>query len=117
MMTDFVSWVSSAMIVAGALFVVIGAIGILRMPDVFTRLHAASVLETAGAGLLLIGMMLTAGWSLVTLKLLFLLLLFFFTAPVATHALAQAALHEDVTPKLSEDRRAKDSQFTSGESG
>jgi multicomponent Na+:H+ antiporter subunit G len=61
-------------------------------------------------GLLLSGMILQAGLSLVTLKLLFVLALFFFTAPVVTHALAQAALHERVRPQLAEDRRRRNLQ-------
>ena len=48
---------------------------------------------------------LQAGFSLVTLKLVFILILFFFTGPVVTHALAQAALHEGTPPLLTEDRR------------
>ena len=99
---NVLSWV---LIVAGSAFVVIGAIGLVRMPDFYTRMHAASVTDTLGAGLLLGGLMLQAGLSLVTLKLLFLLALFFFTGPVVTHALAQAALHEGVEPVLHDDRR------------
>ena len=99
---------SYAMILAGSVFVVIGAIGLLRMPDLYTRMHAASVTDTLGAGLLLGGLMLQAGLSLVTLKLLFLLALIFLLGPVATHALAQAALHERVEPLLHEDRRGRD---------
>jgi multicomponent Na+:H+ antiporter subunit G len=49
-------------------------------------------------------MMLQAGWSLVTIKLLFVLAIFFFTLPVAAHALARAALHEGIKPELAEDR-------------
>jgi multicomponent Na+:H+ antiporter subunit G len=70
-------------------------------------MHAASVTDTLGAGLLLIGFMLQAGLSLVSLKLAFLLLLFFFVSPVATHAVANAALHYGIRPKLSEDRRRR----------
>ena len=77
------------------------------MPDLYTRMHAASVTDTLGAGLLIGGLMLQAGLTLVTLKLLFLLALFFFTGPVVTHALAQAALHEGVEPVLHEDRRRR----------
>ena len=99
---------SAVLIVAGSFFVVVGAIGLVRMPDVFTRMHATSVTETAGAGLLLIGLMLQAGFTLLTLKLLFVLLLFLLTAPVATHALAQAALQAGVEPILAEDRRDTD---------
>jgi multicomponent Na+:H+ antiporter subunit G len=100
---DALSW---ALILAGSAFVVIGALGLVRMPDLYTRMHAASVTDTLGAGLLLGGLMLQAGLSLVTLKLVFLIVLFFFTGPVVTHALAQAALHEGVVPLLHEDRRA-----------
>ena len=97
--------VSGILIVAGAFFVLVGAIGLVRMPDVFTRMHATSVTETAGAGLLLVGLMLQTGFTLLTLKLLFVLLLFLLTAPVATHALAQAALQAGVAPELEQDRR------------
>ena len=51
------------------------------MPDLYTRMHAASVTDTLGAGLLLLGFMLQAGLSLVLLKLVFLFLLFFFIGP------------------------------------
>jgi multicomponent Na+:H+ antiporter subunit G len=77
----------------------------MRLPDVYTRMHAASVIETLGAGALFAGLMLQAGFSQVTLKLLFILVLFFFTGPVITHALAQAALHAGLKPELDEDRR------------
>ena len=96
---------SGAMIMAGAFFILVGAIGIIRMPDVFTRMHAASVMETAGAGFLLIGLMIQAGPTLLALKLAFVLALFLLTAPVAAHALAQAALSAGPEPQLSEDRR------------
>lgn len=103
-LVDALSWV---LIVAGSFFVLVGAIGLVRMPDLYTRMHAASVTDTLGAGLLLIGFMLQAGLTLVTLKLLFLLLLLVFTGPMASHALAQAALHMGIEPILSEDRRGR----------
>jgi multicomponent Na+:H+ antiporter subunit G len=96
---------TSALIGAGAFFTVVGMIGLLRMPDFYTRMHSASITDTLGAGLLLLGMMLAAGLSLVSLKLLFILVLITFTGPVVTHALARAALHENVRPLLAEDRR------------
>ena len=49
---------SYVLIVSGAFFIVVGAVGLVRMPDLFTRMHAISVTETAGAGLLLVGLML-----------------------------------------------------------
>jgi multicomponent Na+:H+ antiporter subunit G len=99
---DLASW---ALILVGSFFIVAGAIGIMRLPDVYTRMHSASVIETLGAGFLFAGLMLQAGFSQVTLKLLFILLLFFFTGPAITHALAQAALAADLEPELDEDRR------------
>jgi len=101
---DAVSWL---LLAAGGGFLVVGAIGMLRMPDLFTRMHAASVIDTLGTGLVVAGLMLQAGASLVTLKLLFLLLLIFFTGPVVSHALAQAALHAGVVPRLHDDRRGR----------
>jgi multicomponent Na+:H+ antiporter subunit G len=98
---EIVSWV---LILGGSFFTIVGAIGLVRMPDVYTRMHAASVTDTLGAGLLLAGLMVQAGLGLVTLKLAFILILFFFMGPVATHALAQAALHAGIRPQLAEDR-------------
>lgn len=99
---DALSW---GFILAGSFFTIVGALGLLRMPEVFTRMHAASVTDTLGAGLLLIGMMLQAGPTLVAVKLVFILALFFFTGPVITHALAQAAMQAGIEPRLDEDRR------------
>src|SRR5688572_22434177 len=103
-MTLFVEIASWALILLGSFFTIVGALGLVRMPDVFTRMHAASVTDTLGVGFLILGMSLQAGLSLVTLKLLFLMLLFVFTVPVVTHALAQACLHEHVEPVLAHDR-------------
>jgi multicomponent Na+:H+ antiporter subunit G len=99
---EIASWI---LILLGSFFTVVGAFGLARLPDVFTRMHAASVTDTLGVGFLILGMILQVGFSLVTLKLLFLLALFFFTSPVVTHALAQACLHEGIRPLLAEDRR------------
>lgn len=98
------SW---ALILAGGFFTIVGAVGVIRMPDLYTRMHAASVTDTLGAGLLLLGFMLQAGLSLVLLKLVFLFLLIFFISPVATHAVANAALQYGIKPVLSEDRQGR----------
>jgi multicomponent Na+:H+ antiporter subunit G len=98
---------SGALIAAGCFFILVGALGLVRMPDVYTRAHGTSVIDTVGAGFLILGLMLQAGWSLVSLKLLFVLAISFFTLPVVAHALAQAALHENVAPRLAEDRRKR----------
>jgi multicomponent Na+:H+ antiporter subunit G len=102
-MTLLVETASWILILLGSAFTVVGALGLVRMPEVFTRMHAASVTDTLGVGLLILGMGLQAGLGLVTLKLFFLLLLFAFSAPVVTHALAQACLHEGIEPALADD--------------
>ena len=104
-MIDVASWV---LLIAGGIAMVISAVGINRMPDVYTRLHAASVADTLGAGLLIAGMILQAGVSLVTAKLLFILAILFFTGPVAGHALARAALAAGVRPHVTDPEEADD---------
>jgi multicomponent Na+:H+ antiporter subunit G len=94
---DILSWLC---IVAGGVFCVIGAFGLVRMPDFYTRVHAASITDTVGAGLLLLGMGLQAGLSLVTVKLLMIGLLLLFANPTATHALVKAALARGLAPLL-----------------
>jgi multicomponent Na+:H+ antiporter subunit G len=94
---EALSWV---LLAAGGAFCVIGAAGMLRMPDFFTRMHAAGVTDTLGAGLILLGLMLQAGLTLVTVKLVAIGLLIFFTSPTATHALAKAALARGLKPLL-----------------
>ncbi len=86
----------------GAFFLLTGALGILRFPDFFTRMHAAGVTDTLGAGLTLVGLCFFGGWSLETLKLLMILVFLFFTNPVATHALAKAALRDGQVPVTTE---------------
>lgn len=98
------SWVS---ILLGSFFVLVGALGLVRMPDMFTRMHAASITDTVGAGFLILGMIGQAGATLITVKLVFILLLIAITSPVASHALAQAALYKGLEPFLSDDRRER----------
>lgn len=94
---ELLSW---SCLLAGGFFCVVGGIGLIRMPDFYTRMHAAGVTETLGAGLLLLGLMIQAGLSLVTAKLLMIGLLIFLTSPAATHALAKAALVRGLQPLL-----------------
>ena len=94
---------SALLLAAGSLFCMIGALGLLRMPDFFTRMHAASVTDTLGAGLILLGLMVQAGLTLITVKLIAIGVLIFFTSPAATHALAHAALARGVKPLLAGD--------------
>lgn len=98
-MSIFIDIISAACLIGGGVFIVIGAAGLIRMPDFFTRLHAAGVCETLGAWLVLLGLLLQSGWSLVSIKLIMIFLLLVITGPTATHALAKSALHGGVKPK------------------
>lgn len=91
---------SGLCLLAGAFFCLVGAWGLLRMPDFYTRVHAASVLETLGADLILLGLVLQAGFTLVAAKLLLIGLLIFFASPTASHALTRAAMVRGVKPLL-----------------
>lgn len=88
MILDGVSW---ALLIAGSFFIVTGGIGLVRLPDVYSRMHAAGITDTLGAGLYLAGMMVQAGLTLVTVKLAMILIFIVFTSPTATYALANAA--------------------------
>lgn len=84
-------WVSAAVIVAGLFFVIVGAIGLVRFPDLYTRLHGAGVTDTLGAELVLIGLIIRSPDWLTALKLAVIVLFLFITSPTATHAVANAA--------------------------
>jgi multicomponent Na+:H+ antiporter subunit G len=92
-MIDVVSIASAIFLLVGGVFTLIGSIGIVRMPDVFTRLHAAGITDTLGAAGVLLGLALQAGFSLLLVKLLLMLVFLLLLNPTACHALARAALH------------------------
>lgn len=99
-MSLIVDLLSFVFLAGGAFFSLVGGVGLVRMPDFYTRMHAASVTETLGAGLLLLGLMLQAGLTLVGVKLAMIGLLIFFASPTASHALAKAALLSGLKPRL-----------------
>ncbi len=104
---DAVSWLC---LLAGGVVCVIGAIGLVRMPDFYTRVHAASIVDTLGAALILLGLLLQAGATLVALKLVVIGVLLLFASPTATHALARAALTHGLKPLLADDTEATPSK-------
>lgn len=97
MILDALSW---ALILGGSGFVLIGTLGLLRLPDVFTRLHGAGMTDTMGAGLLILGMLLQAPDWLVAVKLLLIVVFLAFTSPMTSHALARAAILDGIEPWL-----------------
>ena len=92
---DILSWF---LLIAGALFCVIGGIGVLRFPDFYSRLHGAGVTDTLGAGLILTGLMFQSGLSMVTVKLVMILAFLWLTSPTATHSVAKAARSSKLEP-------------------
>ncbi len=95
-------------IVTGSVFCVIGGIGLLRMPDFYTRSHAASITDTLGATLILVGLALVAGPGLIAVKLFFVLFLIYVTSPTAAHALVKAAYSSGLdAPNVEEGSRVK----------
>ncbi len=97
---DALSWIFLA---GGGLWCILGGIGLLRFPDIYSRTHATSMTDTLGSALILLGLVLQAGPTLVSAKLLILLALIFITGPAATHALAKAAYARGIMPVLAQD--------------
>jgi len=99
-MSTLAQVLSGLCLVGGGLFVIVGSLGLLRLPDFYTRMHAAGITDTLGAGLVVLGLAIQAGFTLACFKLFLLLSLLIFTSPCATHALAKAARHGAVRPLL-----------------
>ena len=108
-LVDIVSWIC---LLAGGFFVLVGGIGVLRMPDVYTRSHAASVTDTLGTALVLVGLMFQAGPTLVTVKLILIMAFLFFTSPTSSHALLHTAYSTGVKPLLDHDEVTEDAAET-----
>lgn len=104
LIVDILSWVC---IVGGGFFTIIGAVGTLRFPDFWSRLHAVSVSDSAGMLLFILGMCLQGGLTLVTIKLVLIGIFLFITGPTATHAVANAALVTGLRPPVSKDIQAE----------
>ena len=97
---DICSWI---LLISGAFFAIVGGIGVIRMPDFYTRVHAASLTDTLGMILIVVGLMLQTNDVLVLIKLVLILVFMLVTSPVSAHALAQAALSDNVKPWLYEE--------------
>ncbi len=97
--------VSAVLVLAGLLFVLAGAIGVLRLPDFYTRIHAAGLTDTLGAALVLLGLIVKAGFTLLAAKLALVALFLFLTSPTAAHAIAHAAHRAGLEPMLGRLRR------------
>lgn len=97
-MTLIVEWLAIALLILGALFILIGAIGLVKLPDFYTRLHAPTKASTLGIGSILIASMMLhmVDDRGVNVQELVISLFLFITAPVSAYMMAKAALHRDV---------------------
>jgi multicomponent Na+:H+ antiporter subunit G len=93
------------LVLAGLFFTFVSTVGVLRLPDVYSRAHTASQADTLGAGLTLAGVALALGWSTATVKTVFLLFFVFLTNPTAAHAISRAAHDEGIEPWTTDDDR------------
>ena len=101
---DVLSWILLSL---GGACVLIGGIGGLRLPSFYTRTHAASLTDTTATLFIFTGIMLQAGLSLATMKLLAIMVFLLLTGPTATYALANAALLSGLQPGSAADKRSK----------
>jgi multicomponent Na+:H+ antiporter subunit G len=105
LLRDVAGWV---LILGGSFFTIVGAFGLVRLPDVYTRVHSAGLVDTVGAGLMLVGLALYGGFTIVTIKLLLILVFIFFTSPTSTNAFANSVYSAGIKPLLAERKGGKE---------
>ena len=98
MLDSLINVASVISLIIGIFFILTGSIGILRLPDVFARIHAAGMIDTAGSAFIILGMILQSGLSLITAKLVFIGIFIFFTSPITGHVTANLARQKDIVP-------------------
>jgi multicomponent Na+:H+ antiporter subunit G len=98
MMDILVIVLSGLSIAIGVIALLIGSLGLIKLPDVYCRIHAVGMIDTAGASFIILGMIIHQGFSLVSFKLALIGVFLFFTSPIATHAVAQVAHKMGVKP-------------------
>lgn len=94
---DILTW---GFLISGAFFSLVGGVGIIRLPEFFSRLHGGGITDTLGAGLILTGLLFQGGFSLTSAKLLMILFFLMVTSPTSCHALAKAAISQGLKPVL-----------------
>ena len=94
----FLHYLSGLSLAIGTLALIVGSLGLIRLPDVFSRIHAVGMMDTAGVGFIVLGTMIHEGFSLISVKLAAVAVFLFFTSPIATHAVAQVAHKSGFSP-------------------
>lgn len=114
MISDILGWILALL---GAALVFAGALGVLRLPDLFTRMHAAGMIDSLGAGLVLIGLATVEGFTTTTARLLMVMAFLWITTPTACHALAKSALATGHKPWTGAEPRAEPPPAADGDRG
>lgn len=104
---DIRTIITGILLALGCFFIVVASIGIVRFPDFYSRMHPAGKSDTLGQFLILLGLIVYEGFSLVSVKLLMIIILIFIVNPTATHALAKAAYLSGVKPWEKEEGESK----------
>ena len=94
-----IEWIISIMLYISAIFMLIGAIGLLRFPDLYTRIHAATMITVGGVCFFLLVLAATTFWSIYSIKILIIVAFTMITSPTISHALANSAYKLDIKPK------------------
>ena len=103
-MEQVIDILSGLCVAAGIVALITGSLGLIRLPDLFSRTHAVGMMDTAGVGFIILGLIIHEGFTLVSVKLALVGIFLFFTSPIATHAVAQVAYRAGLKPVLEEDR-------------
>ncbi len=104
-MDMFLDILSFILISIGGFFCIIGAVGVYRLPDIFSRMHAAGVIDTGGVFFIITGLILQSGFTLISLRLVLLGCFIFFISPPLTYMFVRTLLHYGSTPMGGEDLR------------
>ncbi len=98
-------WIGIILLFGGLFFIVVTAIGVVRLPDFYTRLHATGKSETLGVLLSFLGLAFYHGVSLASFKMLLIILFILFANPIGTHMLSRAAFRAGIEPWKKEGHR------------
>jgi len=109
MITEIFAWIAAVAIVAGGVFGLLAGIGVLRLPDLYTRMHAASKAGLVGAGLTLVGIAIVAADSSIVLRAILGIVFLALTTPVSAHLLARAAIKAGHVPLNTDTTEKSDS--------
>ena len=106
-MNLLIDFLSFSCLFVGTVALITGSFGIIRLPDVYSRIHAAGIIDTAAVGFIVLGMILQSGISLTSVKLALIVLFLFFTSPISGHAVAMMANKFGVKPQAREINKDK----------